>query len=876
MRFADDPQTKSDQKLAAEVDDEIRFHLSMVTEELMAQGWQRELAEEEALRRFGPKQRHAGECRRIQRRRRRTETRRAWWTGLGLDLRVAARGLRSSPWMTSTAVLTLGLAMGAAVLVFSLVDGLLLRSLPIPRPGDVMLLWERSPEGVSEYVSPANFVDWRERATSFAALAAFEDSTATLTGLDEPINVQLAEVADGFFTALGAEPRLGRFFDTDDYEEYRPLAVVSDRFFESRLGGLGAAIGSTLRLDGIVVTVVGVLRDDVALPHGTDVWVPLHFDFDVAGSRGAQYLTVLARQHATLERAEVQAELEVISASLAEQYPDDNRDRGIQIEPLRDALTRDSQRPLLALLAAVTLVLVLGVLDTASLILARGLNRQGEFAVRAALGSGRTRIARLLLLEGWYLALAGTVVGVTLAVAGLRLMKSTLPYRLPRLDHVAIDGRILAFAVIAAIVAGSGAGALTAARMARARVDTRGASRDHRTRRLHTALVVGQLALAVVLAIGAGLLVRSFVEMSGVDGGFRREQLLTFRVELPDGTYGDDRARELAFFDQLEERLAALPGVVSVGLVPWLPLDSGWFFSYYVAGEPRNTSGRDPSASFRPVSAGYHETLGISLLRGRTFTAADRGSSQPVVMINESLARRAFGDTDPVGRQLVVGYGNPDSGDIERTIVGVVADVLQLGLGASPVPSIYVPNAQIPFDVMSVAILSGGDPLDLAPQVREIVHQLDDDLVVERLATMEQRVATHLGPQRFVAWLMMTFAALALLIALVGIYGMLARLVTARRQELGVRLALGANPRHLVLAVLRHGTLLALVGALLGVLLSLVLSRGLESMLFGVSRLDPAVFVVAPLLLLITTLFASLAPAMRAVRVDAAETVRAE
>ena len=876
MSLGDDLQLKTDQQLAREVDEEIAFHLDMTRRELVASGWTPASADEEARRRFGRRERHASECQKIQQRRRRSGRRRAWWSGLALDLRAAIRGLRSAPWTTASAITTLALAMGASIIVFSLVDGLLLKALPFPDPGKLVLLSERSAEGSAEHVSPANFEDWRDRAESFVAIAAFEDSQATLTGLGEPFTAEIVVVTDGYFDALGVAPLHGRFLISDDYSRQLPVAVVSESFFQQRLGGQPSRLGEAVTVDGQTVTLVGVAPERATLPHGTDIWAPLHFRFDVASSRGAQYLAVLAREREDVSRTETLAELDTIGQALAQLYPGNNQNRGIHLEPLHDALTRSSQRPILLLMAAMLLVLILGVLDTSSLLLTRGLERRSEFALRAALGSGRSRIVRLVLIEGWLLTGSATLFGMGLAAAGLVFVKTSLPYELPRLDTVAIDARIVAFASLLAVVAGAVAGLIGAGRLQRARLGQRSATQTAESRRLHGALVIGQIVLAVVLAVGAGLLVRSFLAATQVDTGFRSERLLTFRLELPDGTYGQDRERELAFFEQLETELSALPGVEEVGLVPWLPFNPGWFFSYRVVGAEAPADGRSPSASFRPINAAYFDALGIELLSGRTFQSSDRASSQPVVVVNESFAHRAFGDQDPVGRQIVVGYRNPDDGDIERTIVGVTADTKQLGLESSPVPSIYVPHTQIPFDVMSVAVLATGDPLGLVPQVRDVVSQLDGDLALADLATMEERIAAQLGPRRFTATVMASFAALALIIAVVGIYAMLSRLVAARRRELGLRLALGAAPSALVFEVLRHGARMGVIGALIGLGVSFALRRSVESMLFGVSPSDPGVYLVVATALLLIVGAASAIPAWRVVKVDAAETLGSE
>jgi putative ABC transport system permease protein len=883
------PEGRNRRTIEREIEDELELHLALTASELEAAGLDPARAREEAERRFGDRLRHRARCREIQLRRLRGDRRRGLLRDLRADLVQGLRELRRSPALAALSIGTLAVAIGASTLIFSLVSGILLEPLPLPAPERLVALWESDREsGDLETVSPANFVDWRDQAAdAFDAMAAYTDKRYVLTGLGEPSTQVAATVSGGFFRALGVQPRLGRAFTAEELEPGGPAAaIVSDSFWRVRLGAAPDVLERSLELDGAPARIVGVMPPGFDFPADDELWTPLVFDFDVERARGAHYLAVVARLAPGVEHDAVAARMEQIGAALEAAHPGTNEGKSVRVLPLHEDLVDSARRTIAILFAGVALVLLIAILDVAGLQLVRGWARRRELAVRGALGATAGRIARQLVTESLLVAVLGGALGVALAALGLPAFVALLPGAdphnrmvagLPRLDEVAIDGRVLLFALGAVLLAGLFSGLWPALRVARSPVAaTLRAASDARARgAARAALVIGEVAIAVMLVAASALLLRSVGRILDVDPGFDARSKLTFRVDLPEHLYPDAAAHP-AVFQRIQEGLEALPGVRSVAMSPWLPLEPGWVFSFSVPGEPEPEPGKEPLASLRFVNDGYFSTLGIRLVEGRAFTAADRPGAEPVVVVNETLARRHFANGSPLGRKLVVGYGNPSGSKIERTVIGVVGDVRQYRLTRGPMPAAYVPHLQLPFDTMSFAVAVDGDPSSLARAAAAVVHGVDPSLVVDQVEPMALRLARSIGPQRFALRLFAAFALLAVLLALLGLYGLLAHTVIQEQREIGVRLALGAERPRVAARFLLRGVGLAAGGIACGLVGAALLGRLLESMLYETSTHDLGAFAAAPVLVLLAAALASWLPALRATRVDPMRVLRVQ
>jgi predicted permease len=873
--------------LERDIDEELALHLEMTARELEAAGMEPGAAREEAERRFGDRRRHRTSCRRIQLRRLRGDRRRNLLGDLRADVAFGLRELRRSPALAALSIGTLAVAIGASTLIFSLVSGILLQPLPLPEPDRLVVLWESDlGSGNAESVSPANFADWRTQATdTFVAMAAWDDARLALTGLGEPTTQLATRVSLDFFRAAGVQPRVGRAFTADELEPGGPAAViVSDAFWRLRLGAAPDVLERSLVLDGAPAHIVGVMPPGFGFPSEIDLWAPLLFDFDLERSRGAKYLSVVARLAPGVGVEAAAARMEQIGAALEAAHPANNTGKSVRVLPLHEDLVESARSTLAILFAGVSLVLLIAILDVTGLQLVRGWARRRELAVRGAVGATTTRITRQLVTESLLTAALGGVLGVALAALGLPAFVSLLPGAnpargtagLPRLGEVAIDGRVLLFALGTVLLAGLVAGLWPALRIARRPVSAalREAA-DGRARALARGiLVIGEVAIAVMLVAASALLLRSVGRILDVDAGFDARDKLTFRVDLPEHSYPDSETHS-AVYQRIQDGLEALPGARSVAMSPWLPLEPGWVFSYSVIGEPEPDPGDEPLAALRFVNDDYFATLGIRLVEGRAFTAADRPGAEPVLVVNETLARRHFPNASPIGRKLAVGYGNPADGRIERTVVGVVGDVRQYRLTRGPMPAIYVPHPQLPFDTMSIALAVDGDPMGHARAATAVVHAIDRSLVVDQLEPMTARLDRAVGPQRFALRLFGGFALLALLLALLGLYGLLAHTVAQEQREIGVRMALGAASGRVVRSLLGRGLALTAIGVALGIAASLAASRLLATMLYETSIHDLAAFVAAPALVLLAATAASWIPARRAANVEPTRALRA-
>lgn len=860
--------------------DEMAWHIECLVNELVQAGRTPEEAQAEAARRFGSANAYRRACRSIDARQRSRRRRQVAIAGTRTDLLAASRSLRSQPLYAATVVLTLALAIGLGTTIFSVVDAVMLTPLPLPDPDRVLNIQEVEREsGETNTVTPANFTDWRTQSESFSSMAAIERRQPTLGDPEAPTRLRAAAVTEDFFHVAGAAMALGRPFDRDEHQRVDArVAILSHTLFQGRFRADPTVVGSTIELDGEATHVVGVMPAGFDLPLATDLWVPLVFDFDVAGARGAHYLRTLGRLAEGVDRSAAFAELDGIARRLEAAYPNTNTNSGIALTPLMEAQTTSVRPILLALVAAVAIVLLIACTNIAGLTLARAVGREREMALRTALGARRTQLARQLLGEALLLAIAGGSGGLLLAWLAVERITRQLPFDIPRIDQVGINGGVLLFTWLITLACTLFFALAPTLRLTRVPVER--TLREQATStlgigrrlRLRQGLVAVELALALVLLMGCGLLVRSLSALSNVDLGFDTSDTLTFELDLPASRYSEDQS--IVFYERLLEALAALPGVRSAAMAPWLPLTPGWMFSFQIVGEAPAPPEARQGANLRMIAGDYFATLGIPRVAGRSFDLRDDAASQPVIVVNQALADHYFAGRDPLGQELELGYGQADGPKIRRRIVGVVGNVHHFGPAGPALPTVYAPHGQIPFESMAVALRVDGDPLQLAPAVRGVIRELDAGLAVNQLETLAQRYADLLALRRFVPLLLGAFAATALLLAAVGLYGVLAQLVAARTPELGIRRALGASGASIVWLVLRRALILVGLGVGGGLVGSWASARVLQRLLFGVEPGDPVTLLAVGALLATVAMVTCIVPAVRANRIDPVRTLR--
>lgn len=806
------------------------------------------------------------------------------------DFRYALRMLRRNPVFTIAVMLTLSLGIGASTAIFTVVDAVLLRSLPFADADRLVQVWEDT----DRYdfpthdlpTSPANFEDWRSQEKSFEGMGAFRFSPTVLTGVGDPDQLWLAQVTPGLFPVLGVPPAMGRFLRE---EEGRPggasSVLIGDGIWRTRLGADPAVIGRTLVLDGKPYTIVGVMPRGFRFPLPTmypilrqmqvDLWTPLIID-PSAAPRGARALAVVARLAPEATLASAGADMTLVHARLAEEYPGNVGRWTVHVVPLSKQVRGDLSRPLLMLLACVSLVLLIACMNVANLLLARGEARRHEIAIRAALGASRGRLAAQLLVESLLLSLGGGALGLLLAWAGVGPLTSLLPAGFPRASEIAVDGRVALFALGATLLTGVLFGTLPSLRLARAgapgvmRESGRGNTQGRRGRRADMLLVGAQVALATVLLIGAGLLLRSFFSLAGVDPGFRTDHLIGGNLTLSAAKYPDAERRR-AFYERVGERVRGLAGVEAAavsGLLPFTGVEE--FDGFTIEGGPAEATEDRPPARMYIVDPHYFETTGMPLVRGRALQPTDRSDSPPVVVINASFARRYFPGGDPIGRRLSMENGPPVS------IVGVVGDVRFSALDAEPAIEFYFPLTQADWGTSWLVARTAGDPKAMIQSLRRAVQDIDPDQPLSRIATMDRLISDSMAQRRLQMVLLGAFAALALVLAVTGLYGVLAHATARRAAEMGVRLALGARPGEVVAMVVGKGMRAVAAGAVLGLAGALAFSRVIASLLYGVSARDPLTFIVVPLVLGSIALVAAWIPARRAARIDPVITLRFE
>jgi putative ABC transport system permease protein len=800
------------------------------------------------------------------------------------DIHYALRRLFKAPGFTLVAVVTLALGIGANSAIFSVVNGVLLKPLPYPEADRLVGMYHVY-EKSREVMSGPNFIDVTSAAKSLENAAAANTSEIILTGEGEPVRLDIARVSASLFNVLRVRPALGRTFNADeDTPGKTDVVVLSHALWKGRFGGDPNVVGKRIQLDGVATEIVGVMPEGFSYPAGREAWVPIKYDENfVSKQRGAWYLRVVARLKPGVTPQQSAAEVETLGRHLARQYPDANGEIGMTTFPLHEAMVGSIRRSVLVLLGAVGFVLLIACANVANLLLARAAARESEMAVRAALGAGRGRLVRQLLTECVILSLAGGALGLLLAVWGVAFLTSLKPQGIPRLDAVTVDAGVILFTFGIAVVTGLVFGMVPALHATRGvlsgslKEGGRGAVTSRGGARVRGILVIAEMALAVMLLAGAGLLMRSFMRLQSVDPGFNPTQTLSFELSLPDSRY-EDEPRQVAFFDRLLPRLRALPGVRAADAVMALPLSGSNFnISFSIAGRPPVPPAQEPALEVRVATPGYFREMGIPLKRGRGFTDEDKPGTPQVVLLTESTAQKYFPNEDPIGKTIRLGWGRgPGKPKAGGEVVGIVGDVKDAGLNEPSAQQLYLPYRQWPIQSMSVVMKTTTPPESLAAAVRQEVHAIDPNLPVSNIASLETIIAESISQPRFYMMLLAAFAAVALVLAAIGIFGVLSYAVSQRTREIGIRMALGAPGRTVVSLIVRQAMLLVVCGVAAGTVAALFLSQTMTKMLFGITSTDPATFAAVAIVLVGVALFASYLPARRATRVDPIVALRAE
>ena len=808
------------------------------------------------------------------------------------DFRFGLRILLRNPGFTLAAIVVLALGIGANTAIFSIVNGVLLRPLPYRDASRIMQVWHVPPAksfpGMSLFsVSPANYLDWQAQNHSFEQMAAYGFDSFNVGG-ERPEAIKGSSVAPGFFSILRVQAVLGRTFSPD---EDRPgqgnVVILGNKLWRDHFASDPAIVGRNVLLNSQTYTVIGVMPPKFKFPDWADLWVPMAWSDERRAVRGNHNYMVIGRLKSEVSVAQAKEDLSAISARLEQQYPEDDKGWGATLLPLREQLVGDARPALLVLLGAVAFVLLIACANVANLVLAKTLARKKEIAIRTSLGASRAVVLRQILAETLILSISGAAFGLFLARFGIALMEKFLADQLPSSVEITLDAQVLAFTLFLALFAGILAGLLPAVRFTRTDVyealkqgQSRGSS-DSSGNKTRGLLVVSEVALSLVLLVGAGLMLRTLLQLSSVRPGFDPNNVLTAALPVP-GTRFSTPAAEARFCAQLLEQLRATPGVLSAALIDSLPLDGGGSHQpIAVEGQPIVPMADQPEIDVRVISPGYLNTMRIPLLRGRDLNDADVVGRPPVVLVSESVARRFWPNDNPIGKHITLTF----SGKAAREVVGVVGDVKEDSLGQTrPVEALYWPLSQMtaqPGETwrafgMSLAVRTSADPVSAASAVTAAVHRVDSQLPVEHVVTMEGLVSASLFSQRFNVLLLGAFAGLALVLAAVGIYGVLSYTVRRRVREIGIRMALGASHSDVLRLVVTDGMKPILLGVALGLAAALALSRVVASLIFGVRATDPLTFAAVALLLVAVGLLATVFPAYRATRVEPVSILREE
>ena len=797
------------------------------------------------------------------------------------DIRYAVRKLSRTPGFTTIAAFTLALAIGATTAIFSVIDGVLLKPLPFRDPERVVRVTNLR-DGNRMVSSVPDFLDIRAQSKSYASLAALDNQAMNLTGGSEPERIGAARVGATFWSLLGVTPQVGRgFAPNEDSQSAARTVVLSDGLWKRRFGGDRRIVGKTIALDGNSFTVIGVAPAGFSFPDRPDVWIPLVFAQDDLNpdGRGAHWMGIMGRLAPNVTVTQATSELVTITRRLEQQYPESNTNMSGAVIPMQEYLVGDVRPALYVMLGAVAFVLLIACANVANLLLVRAASRESEMAVRTALGAGAWRLVRQLVIESVLLAMIGGVFGTLLALWGVDLLLSMAPNGLPRINEVTVNGSVLVFTAGVTAVTGVLFGLFPALHAARANVGgmlkegMRGSSGGVASRRARNTLVMAEMALAVVLLVGAGLLIRSFSKLLAVDPGFRAERVVTFAIAAPDTKYGQyAQRRELV--SNLVERMKRVPGAQGAAVVTGLPLSNIMMrTSAHIVGTPPERPGERKSTDVAMATPGYFTTMGIPLVAGRDFTDRD-GSGAPVVsIVNQEFVKRYFPNENPIGKRIELGWDQDTASTggnmtLGGEIVGVVANVKRRGLSQEVFPETYASYMQPTFSNFSVVVRSTADPSTVMAAIRAQIRELDRDLPLSDLRQLKELVAASVSRPRFYTTILGVFASIALILAAVGIYGVISYAVSLRTRELGIRIALGATGRQVSGLVLQQGVGLAIAGVAVGGAGAYWLTRLLSKLLFGVSATDPLTFVGVAALLTAIAAIASFVPARRAAKVD--------
>ncbi|HEY7284359.1 MAG TPA: ABC transporter permease [Vicinamibacterales bacterium] len=803
------------------------------------------------------------------------------------DLRYALRMCVRAPGFTAVAVLALALGIGANTAIFTIVNAVLIERLPFKDPARLVVLWEENARrpGRSNVVGPMNFVRWKERATSFEDLAGFVDTRTNLTGSGNPEELTIQNATAGFFSILGVSPMIGRAFsDAESSDRDAAVVVLSYALWQRRFGGDPALVGKTIQLNGRANTVVGVLPPDVRflmksnslVGKPIDLWAPWVLPEGARDARG-RYMSVVARLRAGVTIEKARAEMGAISASMATELPEIDTGWTSRVISIRDELSGDIRPALLMLAGAVAFVLLIACANVANLLLARGAARQREISIRAALGAARGRVIRQLLTEALLLGLLGGLAGLVVAQWSLDAMLALSPVDLGLFGPVKLDYTVLAFTAAVSLATAVICGFAPAIESGRA--DVQEALRDGgrqvgggiQHRRLRQSFVVAEIALAVVLLVGAGLMLRSFSTLQSVDSGLNTGNVLTLRIALPGRKY-DSPAKTLRFFEDVTRRITSVPGIESAGMISYLPFSGlGAGTGFTIVGQPPPPPGQELVTDVSVCDDGYFQTMRLPLVRGRLFSEREMREKSNVVVINEAMAKRHFPNEDPLGKSLVIFMTNPN---VPTEIIGVVGNSKFVDLKTEIRPTTYWPHPQLAYNAMTLTVRTAGDPVAFAPSVEREVQAVDSDQPVSDVRTMDQWIARTLSQARFSSLLMTIFAGLALGLAAIGIYGVMSYAVSQRTSEIGIRLALGAERRDILQLIVANGARLAAIGLTIGIVLALLLSRTITSLLYETAGADPSTFAVVAVVLGAVALLACYLPARRASRIAPTEALR--
>jgi putative ABC transport system permease protein len=808
------------------------------------------------------------------------------------DTRYALRNLLKRPGFTAIAVITLALGIGANTAIFSVVNAVLLRPLPFPHPEQLVTLWERNPKQGYEQNPPAagNFLDWQDQNRVFARMAIYAPSKKfNLAFEDQPERITGAAVSASLFDLLGVSPIQGRVFSAEEEQPGRNLVVlVSDKFRKSHFAADRNPLEETIALDGKTYAIVGVMPEGFQFPGGSgtvlrtftaapaDLWVPLTLDAETFRQRSSHSLNVIGRLKPGVTLAQATVEMDAIQKRLEQQYPTFYIGSNVTLVPLAEQVVGAARRPVLVLWGAVAFVLLISCANVANLLLSRSASRKKEIALRAALGAGRGRVIRQLLTESLLLSLTGGVAGALLAAWGVHALSAIAPANFPRRDEISIDIWVLGFTLLISILTGVIFGLAPALQSSRIdltealKAGGKNAAPGAQGHRLRSLLVIAETGLALVLLIGASLMIQSFLRLQHVSPGFKTDHRLAMEISLPANSYPS--AQRPAFFQQLLERTRTLPGVEAIAAAKHLPLSGdNMNFAFDIEGRPF-PSGQSPGADCRFVTPDYFKALAIPLIQGRVFNDGDGPQSPHVLLINERMARRFFPNEDPIGERLVLGINH-----FTGQIVGVVADVKHVGLDAEVNEEIYAAYAQAPFWTdMNLIVKTSGDPISVAGSIRNEIGILDRHVPIGKVRTMDAVVAESVAQARFRTLLLSLFGIVALLLASIGIYGVMSYAVTQRTREIGIRMALGAQISDVRRLIIGHGITLALIGVASGVAGALALTRLIATLLFGVTPTDVTTYAGVSIGLVATALVACYIPARRATKVDPLVALRYE